>query len=329
VFIEPEGENTDELYVQGMSSSLPEDVQLAAYRSIPGLERCEIMRNAYAIEYDCIDATALHLTLEAKHLNGLYTAGQVNGSSGYEEAAAQGLIAGINAALKIKNEAPLVIDRSEGYIGVLIDDLCTKGTIEPYRMMTSRAEYRLLLRQDNADLRLTEKGCAAGLIKKERYDAFLLKKGYIERETERVRRVNVAPGAAISVQLSTGQKLAELIKRPDLSYDALAAADPERPVKPANCPEYVWRAVGEQVNIQIKYEGYIAMQLAQAEAFKKLEGRLLPEGLDYNSITGLRLEARQKLSKLQPENLGQASRITGVSPADINVLLVYLKTYIR
>jgi tRNA uridine 5-carboxymethylaminomethyl modification enzyme len=334
VFIEPEGEDTDEMYVQGMSSSLPEDVQIAAYRSIPGLTRCEIMRNAYAIEYDCIDATGLRLTLEAKHIGGLYMAGQVNGSSGYEEAAAQGLVAGINAALKIKNESPLVIDRSEGYIGVLIDDLVTKGTAEPYRMMTSRAEYRLLLRQDNADLRLTEKGYECRLITQKRFDEFLRKKEYIERETERVRRVNLPPGDELNaiinatggMPVTTGCKLAELIKRPELSYEALAPVDRGRPAKPADCASYIWNAIGEQVNIRIKYEGYIAMQLAQAEAFKKLEGRPLPPDLDYAEIKGLRLEARQKLDRLRPAYVGQASRITGVSPADMTVLLVYLKS---
>jgi tRNA uridine 5-carboxymethylaminomethyl modification enzyme len=344
VFIEPEGGDTEEMYVQGMSSSLPEDVQLAVYRSIPGLENCEIMRNAYAIEYDCIDATQLKLTLEAKEIRGLFFAGQVCGSSGYEEAAAQGLVAGINAALMLRKpknlaentkideirERGMFIDRAEGYIGVLIDDLVTKGTKEPYRMMTSRAEYRLLLRQDNADLRLTEKGYNAGLISEERYRTFLRKKEMIERERERVRNVNILPSETVnallteknSAVLTTGCKLAELIKRPELSYQETSVIDPDRP---EGEPGYFGQAIREQVNIQIKYEGYINMQMTQTAAFRKLENKKLPENLDYNAIKGLRLEARQKLSAQRPENVGQASRITGVSPADMNVLLVYLK----
>ncbi|MDR1663394.1 MAG: tRNA uridine-5-carboxymethylaminomethyl(34) synthesis enzyme MnmG [Clostridiales bacterium] len=332
VFIEPEGENTEEMYVQGMSSSLPEDAQIAAYRTVPGLERCEFMRNAYAIEYDCIDATGLKLNLEAKNVRGLFFAGQVNGSSGYEEAAAQGLMAGINAALSLRGKEPLILDRAESYIGVLIDDLVTKGSREPYRMMTSRAEYRLLLRQDNADLRLTEKGYGAGLIPGERYGRFLRKKEWIEAEVARVAKATVAPEAVNEIiksaggnPVGSGVKLADLIKRPELSYDGLSAADPSRPSRPAGCAAYVWDAVREQVNIHIKYEGYIKIQTAQAAAFRKSEGRKLPADLPYGEIAGLRLEARQKLAALRPENLGQASRITGVSPADIQVLLVFLK----
>jgi tRNA uridine 5-carboxymethylaminomethyl modification enzyme len=360
VFVEPEGEDTDEMYVQGMSSSLPEDVQISAYRTIPGLERCEIMRNAYAIEYDCIDATQLKLNLEAKHIKGLFTAGQVNGSSGYEEAAAQGLMAGINAALTLRGEEPLVLDRADGYIGVLIDDLVTKGSREPYRMMTSRAEYRLLLRQDNADLRLTEYGYRAGLIPEARYRRFLMKRDFVTQEIARVRSTVLSPEAVNtllrengSAEVTSGVKLADLIKRPELSYGILAAADKARPalltaadknraaeiknnatqhINTQNAEstadtllDYEYRDICEQVNIQVKYEGYIKMQMAQAAAFRKLEHKKLPPFLEYGAVTGLRLEARQKLAALQPETVGQASRITGVSPADMQVLLVYLK----
>jgi len=405
VFIEPEGLDTHEMYVQGMSSALPEDVQIEVYRSILGLERCEIMRPAYAIEYDCIDPTQLTLQLEAKHITGLFFAGQINGSSGYEEAAAQGLIAGISAA-----GGQINIDRAEGYIGVLIDDLVTKGTNEPYRMMTSRAEYRLLLRQDNADLRLTEKGYRAGLIPESRYKQFALKQKAISREIKRLAKITVGPEAAnkilvakSSALLSTGAKITDLIKRPELSYWDLAPLMPQatdinlhivgagssRPSLPkeddightcrpstndissgqedphASCacwpgglmlritscagrypaptvyksndcelscafgglPKYVQDAVLEQVNIQIKYEGYISMQLTQAAAFRKMEHKALPADIDYHAISGLRIEAQQKLTRLRPANLGQAGRITGVSPADLSVLLVYLKTH--
>jgi len=328
VFVEPEGLDTKEMYVQGMSSALPEDVQVAVYRSVPGLENCEIMRPAYAIEYDCIDPTMLNLQLEAKHVKGLYFAGQINGSSGYEEAAAQGLVAGVNAA-----GANLCIDRSEGYIGVLIDDLVTKGTNEPYRMMTSRAEYRLLLRQDNADLRLTEKGYNAGLIPESRYKLFVRKQEAIKKEIERLGKITLSPASVNGVLaekestlISTGSKITDLIKRPELNYwDIVPLAPSSKGVPPMQ--EYVQDAIEEQVNIQIKYEGYISMQLTQAAAFKKMEHKSLPETIDYNAIAGLRLEARQKLSRLRPANLGQASRITGVSPADLSILLVYLKSH--
>ncbi len=324
IFIEPEGEDTNEMYIQGMSTSLPEDVQIKMYRSIAGLEQCEIMRNAYAIEYDCIDATQLKLSLEFKEIEGLFSAGQLNGSSGYEEAGAQGLVAGVNAALRIKNEPPLIIDRSEGYVGVLIDDLVTKGTKEPYRMMTSRAEYRLLLRQDNADLRLTEKGYHVGLISEERYAHFTRKKEMIEEETKRLESIVVTPGDAVgqflvahdTAPLTTGARLSELIKRPELTYDMLAPFDPERPPLPEE--------VCEQVNIQIKYEGYISRQLKQVEQFKKLESKLIPSDLCYAEISGLRIEARQKLDKIKPANIGHAARISGVSPADITALLLEL-----
>ncbi len=324
IFIEPEGENTNEMYVQGMSTSLPEDVQTVMYRSVPGLENCKIMRNAYAIEYDCIDATALKLTLEFKDIKGLFSAGQLNGSSGYEEAASQGLVAGINAALLVQGKPPLIIDRSEGYIGVLIDDLVTKGTKEPYRMMTSRAEYRLLLRQDNADLRLTEKGYTAGLIPEERYKRFLEKKRLIADEIKRVEKAVIAPSDYVnefltkhsSSNISTGLKLADLIRRPELDYNKLSEIDQGRPELPLQ--------VAEQVNITIKFDGYIKRQMLQVEQFKKLEGKKLPADIDYYSISGLRLEAKQKLSAMRPESIGHASRITGVSPADVSVLLVYL-----
>jgi len=326
VFIEPEGAGTDEMYVQGMSSALPEEVQVAMYRTIPGLENCEIMRPAYAIEYDCVDATQLTLRLEAKAVKGLFFAGQINGSSGYEEAAAQGLMAGLNAA-----GANIVLDRTEGYIGVLIDDLVTKGTREPYRMMTSRAEYRLLLRQDNADLRLTPRAFDAGYIPPARHDIFLQKASAIDEEIARLGGIVLSPNLANetlaamgSSTLVTGAKVADLIKRPEISYyDILPLIE-----QPANTglPGFVWDAVLEQVNIQIKYDGYISIQKAQAEAFRKMESRPLPGDIDYEKITGLRLEARQKLTALRPVNLGQASRITGVSPADMSILLVYLKT---
>ncbi len=325
LFVEPEGENTEEMYIQGMSSSLPEDVQIAMYRTIPGLENCEITRFAYAIEYDCIDATQLKLSLEFKDFPGLFSAGQFNGSSGYEEAAAQGLIGGINAVHYIQGKEPLILQRSDGYIGVLIDDIVNKGTREPYRMMTSRAEFRLLLRQDNADQRLTPIGHEIGLISQERYEALREKERLVAAEIERVQGVTMGPSEPVvallerynTAPIKNGARLSDLIKRPQLTYDALAEIDPERPELPAD--------VREQVNIQIKYAGYIDQQLKQVEQFKKLEGRLLPMDLDYETIQGLRLEARQKLNLVRPQNLGQASRITGVSPADISVLLIYME----
>ena len=324
VFIEPEGIHTTEMYVGGMSSSLPEDVQYAMYRSVPGLENAKIVRNAYAIEYDCIDARQLKPTLEFKNIEGLFSGGQFNGSSGYEEAAAQGLIAGINAARKLQGKEGIVIDRSQGYIGVLIDDLVTKESHEPYRMMTSRAEYRLLLRQDNADLRLTAIGHEVGLIDEKRYQNLLKKEEQIAQEVDRVNHTNVGTSEKVqqlldsygSTRLTSGTTLAELIRRPELSYDKLKKIDEDRPDLP-------WD-VAEQVNINIKYEGYIKRQMKQVEQFKKLENRKIPENIDYNEIQSLRIEAKQKLSQIRPASIGQASRISGVSPADISVLLVYL-----
>lgn len=329
VFIEPEGLHTNEMYVGGMSSSLPEDVQLAMYRTVPGLEHCKIVRNAYAIEYDCINPQQLYPSLQFKDIEGLYSGGQFNGSSGYEEAAAQGLIAGINAALFIKGRDPLVIDRSEGYIGVLIDDLVTKENFEPYRMMTSRAEYRLLLRQDNADLRLRKYGYQAGLITKEQYDYVLQKEQMITQEVGRLKNITVGASAHIqefltsvgSSTLKTAATLAELLCRPELSYEKLAPIDPERQELPAD--------VIEQVEIEVKYEGYIARQLHQVEQFKKMEKKVIPANLDYDEVGSLRLEARQKLKKFKPVNVGQASRISGVSPSDISVLLVYLEHFYK
>ncbi len=326
LFIEPMGLDTEELYVQGLSSSLPEDVQQQMLSSIAGLENVKMMRTAYAIEYDCADPTQLLPTLEFKEIDGLYGAGQFNGSSGYEEAAAQGLVAGINAALKIKGEEPMILDRSECYIGTLIDDLVTKGTPEPYRMMTSRSEYRLILRQDNADMRLTPTGYRVGLISEERYKNFLEKKKTIEDEVERLRQITVSPTEEVneflkergSSVLSSGVKMAELLKRPEITYEDLALLDKNRP--------QIDRYAAEEAEIQIKYEGYINRQLKQTEQFKKLEQKKIPEDLDYGKIEGLRIEARQKLDKLKPLSLGQASRISGVSPADISVLMVYLKT---
>lgn len=325
IFIEPEGETTEEMYIQGMSSSLPEDVQIAMYRTIPGLERCEITRFAYAIEYDCIDATQLKLSLEFKDYKGLFSAGQFNGSSGYEEAAAQGLIGGINAARYIQEKEPVILQRSDGYIGVLIDDLISKGSKEPYRMMTSRAEFRLLLRQDNADQRLMPIGHEIGLVSNERYLALQEKERLVALEIERVKSLTIAPHAKTleileqyeSTPIKSGVKLSDLIKRPELDYEKLAPIDEARPQLPAD--------VREQVNIQIKYEGYIGQQLKQVDQFKKLENRKLPENMDYQSIQGLRIEAKQKLDAIQPTSLGHASRITGVSPADISVLLIYLE----
>ena len=329
VFIEPEGLYTNEMYVGGMSSSLPEDVQYEMYHSVAGLEHAKIVRNAYAIEYDCINARQLYPTLEFKEIKGLFSGGQFNGSSGYEEAAAQGLIAGINAAMKVLGKEMLILDRSESYIGVLIDDLVTKENHEPYRMMTSRAEYRLLLRQDNADLRLRKKGYQVGLVSKEQYDYVLWKETKIEEEKERVEHTYV--GATKEVQelleqyestpLKNGCSLAELIRRPELNYELLAPLDKKRPELPED--------VREQVNINIKYDGYIKRQMKQVEQFKKLETKKLPEELDYEAISGLRIEARQKLEEYRPVSVGQASRIAGVSPADISVLLVYLESYRR
>ncbi len=324
LFIEPLGEKTSEMYIQGMSSSLPEEVQIEMYRTVPGLENAKMMRPAYAIEYDCIDSTNLKLSLEYKGIEGLFFAGQVNGSSGYEEAAAQGLIAGINASRKIDQKAPLVLDRSEAYIGVLIDDLVTKGTNEPYRMMTSRAEYRLMLRQDNADLRLTPKGYEIGLISKDRYDQFNEKRHLIEKEVDRLRNTVVKPSDKVnkilekynSSSLSTGTKLSELLKRSELNYEALKDIDENREKLPDS--------VVEEAEIEIKYEGYIKLQLEQIEEFKKLETKKLDANIDYEQIKGLSLEARQKLNRQKPLSVGQASRISGVSPADISVLLIYL-----
>ena len=326
VFVEPVGIDTEEMYIQGMSSSLPEDVQIAMYRTLPGLEKCEFTRSAYAIEYDCIDPADLKLSLEYKKIDGLFFAGQTNGTSGYEEAAGQGLIAGINASQKIKGKEPLILDRTEAYIGVLIDDIVTKGTNEPYRMMTSRAEYRLLLRQDNADLRLTEKGHEIGLISDERYQKFLDKKKKIEEEKKRLEETIVRPTEEVNEflrnkgtsELTTGSRLSELLKRAEITYDSLGTIDKNRPE--------LGEQVREQVEIQIKYDGYIKMQEAQVEKFKKMEKKLLPDNLDYNEVSGISLEARQKLNKHKPHSIGQASRISGVSPADISVLLVYLQT---
>ena len=325
VFIEPEGLHTTEMYVGGMSSSLPEDVQYAMYRSVPGLENAKIVRNAYAIEYDCIDARQLKSTLEFKNIEGLFSGGQFNGSSGYEEAAAQGLIAGINAARKLQGKEGIIIDRSQGYIGVLIDDLVTKESHEPYRMMTSRAEYRLLLRQDNADLRLTKIGYEVGLIDEERYQNLLKKEKMIEEEIERVEHTNIGTSDKVqkvlesfgSTPLNSGTTLAELIRRPELSYDKLFEIDENRPELPYD--------VEEQVNINIKYDGYIKRQMRQVEQFKKLENKKIPEDINYDEIQSLRIEAKQKLNAIRPASIGQASRISGVSPADVSVLLVYLK----
>ena len=337
VFIEPEGIHTNEMYVGGMSSSLPEDVQLAMYRTVPGLENCKIVRNAYAIEYDCINARELYPSLEFKNINGLFSAGQFNGSSGYEEAAAQGLIAGINASMSILGKEPLILDRSESYIGVLIDDLVTKDNREPYRMMTSRAEYRLLLRQDNADLRLRKKGYEVGLINEEEYQALLKKEEQIQKEIDRLKNTTVGANKTVqafleaqgSTTLKTAASLAELICRPELSYEVLSEIDPER-------EEFALEICGkdklptdviEQVEIEIKYEGYIIRQLRQVEQYKKMEKKMIPENLDYDEVPSLRLEARQKLKMFRPISVGQASRISGVSPADISVLLVFLEQY--
>lgn len=325
VFIEPEGLTTDEMYIQGVSSSLPVEVQQQFYKKIIGLENCRILRPAYAIEYDAIDATLLTRSLEHMDYKGMFFAGQINGSSGYEEAAAQGIVAGINAALKVKGEDPFILDRSEAYIGVLIDDLVTKGTREPYRMMTSRAEYRLTLRQDNADLRLAQKGRDLGLVDDERYEGFIYRKEGIEREIERIKKVKVTPTAENneilkkigSTDLTNTSSVYELIKRPELDYKKLAVFDPERPE--------VRDDIIRNVEIEIKYEGYIKKQEIQIRQFKKLENKILDKDIEYNEIEGLRNEAKEKLSDIRPESIGQASRITGVSPADINVLLIYLE----
>lgn len=327
IFIEPEGKYTNEMYIAGMSSSLPEDVQVAMYRSVKGMEHAQIVKNAYAIEYDCINPMQLKASLEFKKISGLFSGGQFNGSSGYEEAAAQGLIAGINAARKLQGKEPLVLDRSEAYIGVLIDDLVTKETHEPYRMMTSRAEYRLILRQDNADLRLTEYGHEIGLIDEERYQKFLQKKEMIAAEIARFKNTPIGANKEVqalleelgSTQLKSGSSLAELVTRPELTYEQLAPVDKERKPLPEE--------VTDQVEIELKYEGYIKRQMQQVEQFKKMENKKIPENLDYDEVPSIRIEARQKLKLVRPENVGQASRISGVSPADISVLLIYLEKW--
>ncbi len=329
VFIEPEGENTNEMYIGGMSSSLPEDVQYAMYRSVPGLENANIVRNAYAIEYDCINALQLKPSLEFKNVEGLFSGGQFNGSSGYEEAAAQGLMAGINAARKIQGKEPIVLDRSQAYIGVLIDDLVTKETFEPYRMMTSRAEYRLLLRQDNADLRLTDIGYEIGLIDEERYQEFCDKRKNIDAEVERLHGIMIGANKKVqafletheSTPLKTALSLADLIKRPELSYELVAELDLDR--------EEMLPEVIEQININLKYEGYIKRQSQQVEHFKKLENKKIPSDINYDLVENIRKEARQKLSNVRPENIGQASRISGVSPADVSVLMIYIESLKR
>ena len=325
LFIEPEGLDTDEMYIQGMSSSLPEDVQEAFYKTIPGLENLRIVRPAYAIEYDCINPQELKLSLESRAIEGLFCAGQFNGSSGYEEAAAQGLMAGINACLKLDGKEPLILGRNEAYIGVLIDDLVTKGTNEPYRIMTSRAEYRLVLRQDNADQRLTEKGYAIGLASEERYRRYQEKKARVEAEMKRLAEKTLLPSEVEDFLAKMGTtpvsgrvSLAELLKRPQITYESLAEIDDE------TRPQLSYHEA-TQLEVQIKYEGYISKQLREIERFRKLEDKLLPQDLDYSLVEGLRLEACQKLNQLRPKSVGQASRISGVSPADVNVLLVYLE----
>jgi tRNA uridine 5-carboxymethylaminomethyl modification enzyme len=325
IFIEPEGLHTKEMYVQGMSSSLPEDVQVDVLHSVPGLEDCHIMRTAYAIEYDCIDPTQLQLNLEHKKISGLFFAGQINGTSGYEEAAAQGIIAGINAAQKLKGKDPFILDRSEAYIGVLIDDLVTKGTNEPYRLMTSRAEYRLILRQDNADLRLTQKGYDIGLVASGRYLRFTEKKNNIDMEINRLKKKNISMTDKVkeylikreSAEIKGGISLYEFLKRPEITYCSLKEIDDAMPE--------LDRETSEEIEIKIKYEGYIKRQLLQAEQFKKLENKRIPQGIDFAAIKGLSLEARQKLKNINPANLGQASRISGVSPADVSVLMIYIE----